>query len=207
MQELEGIKPSAIQSAYWNDGRLTSANAYVSMLLDIADNAFAKSRNSVTDEDIGPEAFYHLRIFRQHFGKWVDCNLDQGPFVLVHGDFEPDNLLANESMEVECFLDWERSRVVPRQFFKPPLWFDDPNPVRLAYTDSSVANALENCTDIEWFAFRYLDVKCYRDQDLATRVKAFMDEDPSRKEFIKRKLEEFIAYEAELERVQKPSRE
>ncbi|KAK8128145.1 hypothetical protein PG984_009253 [Apiospora sp. TS-2023a] len=97
MQEVEGICPSKIQSAYWKGGRLTSANAYVSMLLDIADNAFDKSRSSVSDEQYGAEALYHLRIFRDHVGKWVNPSLDQGPFVLVHGDFEPFNLLVNES--------------------------------------------------------------------------------------------------------------
>lgn len=46
MQELEGKHPSGIQASYCGeDGMLTSANAYVSLLLQIADNSYAKSRD------------------------------------------------------------------------------------------------------------------------------------------------------------------
>ncbi|KAK7982034.1 Protein kinase-like domain [Apiospora saccharicola] len=47
-------------------------------------------------------------------------------------------------------IDWEWSRVMPRQFFRPPLWLYRSQDK----TDSGllVSNALENRTDIEWFA-------------------------------------------------------
>ena len=96
MQELEGLQPSKIQSSYYEhdpDGRLTTANKYVEMLLDIADNAFAKGRGSVLDEDMGGDALYHLHLFREFAQEWVDPNLNQGPFVIVHGDLEAFNLL------------------------------------------------------------------------------------------------------------------
>jgi hypothetical protein len=52
MQELEGLQPSKIQSSFYNNrGSLTSANDYVAMLLQIADNAFAEGRNSVSERD------------------------------------------------------------------------------------------------------------------------------------------------------------
>jgi aminoglycoside phosphotransferase (APT) family kinase protein len=45
----------------------------------------------------------------------------RGPFVLVHGDLELFNLLVDDNMDIIAVLDWEWSRVVPRQFFIPPL--------------------------------------------------------------------------------------
>ncbi|KAI0914737.1 phosphotransferase enzyme family protein [Ustulina deusta] len=248
MQELEGLNPSVIQAGYTNQyGTLASAGAYTLMLLQLADNAFAKSRCSVTDdEEQGADALYHLNIFRQYVEKWVDHRFENGPFVLVHGDLEPFNLLVDDEMEVVCVLDWEWSRIVPLQFFKPPLWLANPDPTNLAYeavyrryldrfdkflailrtlekerygnellsnewaeakTNSGflVANALENWTDIDWFAFRYINRKCYKGKDLQERVRAFMDEDTTRKAFIARKLREGIAYAAATETLKNSS--
>lgn len=243
MQEVEGLQPSIIQASYYDpDGRLTSANKYVAMLLDISDNAFARGRGSVLEEDEGGDALYHLHLFRQYAQKWVDPLLDQGPFVMVHGDLEPFNLIVNEDLKIISVLDWEWSRVVPRQFFIPPLWLGIPDTTKLAYdfvyqdylkqfhqlldfvrareldmygqplladewaaakNDSGflVANALENWTDMDWFAFRYINWKWYRGQGkegLEARVKAFM-EDPTRRALINAKLDEGRAYKTTLD--------
>lgn len=242
MQELEGLQLSKIQASYYNgDGLLTSANDYVAMLLQIAHNAFVEGRNSVLDEDHGADALYHLHIFRQYAERWVD-RLDRGPFVLVHGDLEPFNLIVDEGMNILSVLDWEWSRVVPRQFFKPPLWLGIPDTTKLAFefvyvdylkrfdqlhavvrarelekygdellsdewakakenSGFLVANALENWTDMDWFANRYINRKWYRGIDLDERVRAFMEEDSDRKSLIARKLREGIAYRAEVDRL------
>lgn len=245
MQELEGLEPSIIQNSYYGPaGRLTSANRYVAMLLDISDNAFARGRGSVLDEDEGADALYHLHLFRQYARKWVDPLLDQEPFVMVHGDLEPFNLIVNDNMTVISVLDWEWSRVVPRQFFLPPLWLGIPDTTKLAYdfvyqdylkrfhrlldivrtreldmygqalladewtaakNDSGflVANALENWTDMDWFAHRYVNWKWYRGQGkegLDARVKAFM-EDPAHRTLITTKFDEGRAYKAALGRL------
>jgi aminoglycoside phosphotransferase (APT) family kinase protein len=60
-------------------------------------------------------------MFCQYAEDWVDRSLDTGPFVLVHGDLEIFNLLLGDDMSIVSVLDWEWSRVVPRQFFEPPL--------------------------------------------------------------------------------------
>ncbi|KAH7175767.1 hypothetical protein EDB81DRAFT_770975 [Dactylonectria macrodidyma] len=72
-----------------------------------------------------------------------------------------------------------------------------------------VANALENWTDIDWFAHRYINWKCYRGISLEQRIKAFMDDDPARNILIARKVREGIAYNMEVDRlkVNSPSRE
>jgi hypothetical protein len=155
---------------------------------------------------------------------------------------EPYNLLVNDEMEVVCVLDWEWSRIVPLQFFKPPLWLTSPDTTILAieyayrmYLEQFdkflsvvrtlekerygnellsnewaeaklksgflVANALENWTDIDWFAYRYIHWKWYRGRELKERIRAFVDEDPTRKAFIAEKLREGMAYTAEMERL------
>lgn len=242
MQELEGLQPSKIQSSFYDDkGSLTSGNDYVAMLLQIADNAFANGRNSVSEEGQGEDALYHLHIFRQYAEGWMDYRFDQGPFVLVHGDLEPFNfLIVNEHMDISSVIDWEWSRVVPLQFFNPPLWLKNPDTTKLAWNfiyqdylkgldqlleivgtrerekygdellsnewarakeDSGflVANALENWTDMDWFANRYINWKCYKNQaDLNERVKAFM-KDSACKTLIDLKLRDGIAYKVEVD--------
>ncbi|KPM42264.1 hypothetical protein AK830_g4257 [Neonectria ditissima] len=122
-QALEGLQPSQVLARHSGGGPLQSAGKYVDMLHDLADNAFAKSRSSVLEGDsIGEEYLYHLHSFREHVKDWRAENDDQGPFVLVHGDFQPFNLLVDDQGSIVSVLDWEWSRVVPRQFFKPPLW-------------------------------------------------------------------------------------
>lgn len=244
VQELEGLQPSKIQSSFYDRGPLTSANDYVAMLLQIADNAFAEGRYSVYERLQGEDALYHLHIFHEYVKGWMDCRLDQGPFVLVHGDLELHNLIVNDNMEIVSLLDWEWSRVVPVQFFKPPLWLKYPstaaqanNFVHLDYLKTFdqfleivrtlerekygnellsnewekakensgflVANALENWTDIDWLAARYINWKCYRDKgDLAERIKAFMESSPAHRPFIERKLREAIVYKVEVARLE-----
>jgi hypothetical protein len=244
MQELERLRPSVIRdSFYHNNGRLTSASDYIKMLLQIADNAFLQGRNSVCEEVLGGDLLYHLHIFREYTESWVDSRFDLGPFILVHGDLELFNLVVNEKMEIISVLDWEWSRVVPLQLFKPPLWLRNPDTTKLAYNfvyddylksfnqllaivrarererygnelladewtraknDSGflVANALENWTDMDWFANRYINRKRYGGKtDLPNRIKAFMEEDPTRKALISKKIGDGHSYKAEVDRL------
>ncbi|KAL5331279.1 hypothetical protein ACEPPN_000809 [Leptodophora sp. 'Broadleaf-Isolate-01'] len=100
-----------------------SASDYVSFLLDIAKNPFEKGRKSVYNEEDGNETLYNLHQFSQFTKeKWLNHTLDNGPFVLAHGDLEPYNIMVNENMDIVALLDWEWSRVVPLQFFMPPTW-------------------------------------------------------------------------------------
>lgn len=133
MQELEGLAPSEIQDSYYGaGGTLASASDYVAMLLQIADNAFSKGCDTVSQEE-GEGHLYHLHMFRQYVEGWVDRNLDCGPFVLVHGDLEIFNLLLSDDMSIVSVLDWEWSRVVPCQFFKPPLWLSNTTIQNMSY--------------------------------------------------------------------------
>ncbi|KAG4431248.1 hypothetical protein IFR05_013270 [Cadophora sp. M221] len=64
MQELEGLAPHYIQNRYCGGSTtLTSANEYITMLLEIADNAFARDRSPISQEE-AEDRLYHLYIFR-----------------------------------------------------------------------------------------------------------------------------------------------
>ncbi|CAG9986456.1 unnamed protein product, partial [Clonostachys byssicola] len=127
-QALERLQPSQVLARYGGGGPLRSAGDYIDMLHDLADNAFAQSRSSVPEGDgIGEEYLYHLHSFRELVEDWRAEDDDRGPFVLVHGDFQPFNLLIDDQGSIVSVLDWEWSRVVPRQFFKPPLWLQYPD--------------------------------------------------------------------------------
>ncbi|EXU98321.1 aminoglycoside 3'-phosphotransferase/choline kinase domain protein [Metarhizium robertsii] len=225
MQQLEGLDPFAVQDAHSDDrGCMQSATAYANMLLDIGYNAFFKSRNAV-----------------EHAKQWIDPTLDNGPFVLVHGDLHPSNLMVNDKMRIIGVLDWEWSRVVPVQFFVPPLWISGRTTVELAghntwqlflitsfkeflsVTESRelymfgntllsrewaerstraeplVANALENWTDLDWFAYRYLS---RADKEAAKEsIKTFIDEDPLRRLVAEMKERDASAYHKEFAKV------
>ncbi|KAH6887626.1 phosphotransferase enzyme family protein [Thelonectria olida] len=121
---LRGLDQSNIVASYHNNNGLRSANNYVAMLLELAYHEFVTEQVH-DDECKVQDIMYHLHLFRQYANVWLDPTLDQGPFVLMHGELEPSNILVNEDMNVVAVLDWEFSRVVPLQFFKPPLWFGE----------------------------------------------------------------------------------
>ncbi|RDL40360.1 Uncharacterized protein BP5553_00339 [Venustampulla echinocandica] len=227
-QELEGLQSSRIQAEYGScKGVLTSASDYVSMLLRIAWNAFEKGRKSFSQ-------------FAEK--KWLNPKLDSGPFVLVHGDLNPYNLIVNENMDIVALLDWEWSRVVPLQFFMPPTWLtsletddlawpfrysryvNELDKFRTVVRDQElktygegllsndwagvhenggilIAAALENWTDIDYFAGRYLDKFLYQRKGLEDRIGEFMKQDPARRTLVTRKIRDWAAYRAERKRL------
>ncbi|TRX91011.1 hypothetical protein FHL15_007993 [Xylaria flabelliformis] len=168
----DDLKPLALFFILEYFKALASASTYTSILLQLAENAFAKSQASITnDEEQGVDAFYYLRIFRQYAERRVNHRHKNGPFVLVHGDLEPFNLFVDDKMGIVYVLDWEWTYdVVYRRYLNE---FDKflgilRTPEKESYgnellsnkwdeakADSGflVANALENWTDIDWFAF------------------------------------------------------
>lgn len=136
MMQLEGLDPFSIQNSHHDErGLLASADTYTKMLLSIGYNAFLKSRNAVTP-DMGLETLYNHFLFTKQAQDWVDHSLDEGPFVLVHGDFHLRNILVDNKMRLIGLIDWEWSRVVPVQYFIPPLWLSKRDAAQLAYPDS-----------------------------------------------------------------------
>ena len=73
--------------------------------------------------------------------------------------------------------------------------------IQLRRLEFLVANALENWTDMDWFAFRYTNWKCYKGVDLKERVGSFIDADPARRVLMARKFREGLAYKAEVDQL------
>jgi Phosphotransferase enzyme family len=119
-QELEGLHPTRI---FKNQAVYTTARDYVSSLLWLALNEFEEGRNSVLNEEDGRRVLYGLHDFKRYVEEtWLDPALNNGPFVLMHGDLGPANILLDENLDLVAVLDWEWSRVVPIQLFIPPTW-------------------------------------------------------------------------------------
>jgi hypothetical protein len=60
-----------------------------------------------------------------------------------------------------------------------------------------VGNALENWTDIDWVAHRFINWKFYKVR--ATRVNVSRHSDPARKALIERKLHDKVTYRVEAD--------
>ena len=131
MLDLEGLHPLGIMNRYYHGEPLTSASSYIKMLLDIADSSFAESQEQM-EPDLVEEKLYNLNLFREFTHSWIDPRLDQGPFLLSHGDLQCFNLIVGPDFKVTVLLDWEWGCVVPRQLFTPPLWLKYPDLTLLA---------------------------------------------------------------------------
>ncbi len=120
VEELEGLNPSRIIPEHKT---YASSSDYISSLLQLVFNEFERSRNSIHDVEDGRRALYALTEFQNYVTEtWMLPELDQGPFVLMHGDLQPANILLNENLDIAAIIDWEWSRVVPVQLFHPPTW-------------------------------------------------------------------------------------
>ncbi|KAF4637068.1 hypothetical protein G7Y89_g1007 [Cudoniella acicularis] len=119
-QEVEGIRAFEICD---NEKVYTSAKDYIRSLIRLAFHQFEEGQNSVENEYDACVVLYNLYQFQDLVEKWVDQDLDSGPFVLIHGDLRPPNIMLNEKLDIVAVIDWEWSRIVPLQLFIPPTWF------------------------------------------------------------------------------------
>lgn len=134
VQELEGLDPRKIQQLCYGDRNgLPTAAHYTEALIRTAYNGFFKGADSV-DPDMIDSGLYHLDLFRQYAEIWLDPKISPVQFALTHGDFEPHNIIVDaETMAVTGIIDWGWSRVVPIQYFSPPLWLKYPNVTDVAW--------------------------------------------------------------------------
>jgi len=93
------------------------------LILLVRGNA-TSPETKVSNLEVAGDDVFNLDMFSS-FTKdtWLDSRLDRGPFVLQHGDLGLYNIIIDEgTFGVRAFIDWEWSRVVPRQLFIPPTW-------------------------------------------------------------------------------------
>ncbi|GAB0142006.1 hypothetical protein EsHS_00002572 [Epichloe bromicola] len=237
--QIEGLNPFATQASYHaKEDSLLSANDYIAMRLQISWNAFLKSRDNI-ELGMADSVLYHLHLFCKHVEEWKDAELDQGPFVLAHGDLGPQNLIVDDNLEITAVIDWEWSRVIPVQLFSPPLWLTCRNNLYITMPNSYrrylrtalvpfldavktqelslfgetrlfgewasrkdngeplVANALENWTDIDWFAYLHLSKR--DESTLEQDVRSFIEADPIRGFITRMKEDDAVAYMEEMQ--------
>ena len=122
MQEVEGLDPTPA----FPPGRIfNKSTEYARALAWLADNGLDKAReNFLSTRECGKMLYGYHDFKRYVMQEWLEKDLDDGPFVLMHGDlsFHASNILWDENFKIVAILDWEWSYVVPAQFFVPPLW-------------------------------------------------------------------------------------
>lgn len=122
MQEVEGRDPARIIP---RGKTFKTSNEYSNALLSLADNNLDKATDMWLDTRDSRDVIYGSYDFKRFVTEeWLDPALNDGPFVLMHGDlsFHGGNLLWDENYRLLAVLDWEWSYVVPVQHFVPPLW-------------------------------------------------------------------------------------
>lgn len=135
--DRRGQDPGKIVNKYITSGAaIQSAADYTNMMLDIADEGTKEKLEKIRLGKIPSQDKQHremlrenalqdierVRAFKERALGWLKPELDKGPFVLVHGDLIPSNIILDETAKIVALIDWEWSAVVPVQCFAPPLW-------------------------------------------------------------------------------------
>ncbi|WEW57028.1 hypothetical protein PRK78_002487 [Emydomyces testavorans] len=100
----------------------TSTIDYIYAIRKIIFNDFYFVRDSVFDEDDARCYLYSLYASQGILMEWVDPEYNHGPFILMHGDLRPPNIILDDKLNVISVLDWEWSHTIPAQLFVPPSW-------------------------------------------------------------------------------------
>lgn len=150
MQGLKGMDPFHTMSRYNNGGPLHTARDYIEMLNDLLYNAFHLGYRTAGTNKEEKCILYNLHAVREFSEEWLKPSDSTEPFVLVHGDFEPFNLIVNHEGTITGVLDWEWSRSVPRRFFQPPMW--------LRSIDVSPGTACDGYANFRQTMFRFIGI-------------------------------------------------
>ncbi|PGG95922.1 hypothetical protein AJ79_09810 [Helicocarpus griseus UAMH5409] len=96
---------------------------YVYFIIKLIFNDFYQGRDSILDEEDARNYLYSIHMSQSILMEWVKPEYNHGPFILMHGDLRPPNILIDDDdFNVVSVLDWEWSHTVPVRFFVPPFW-------------------------------------------------------------------------------------
>ncbi|KAI9812698.1 MAG: hypothetical protein M1832_000355 [Thelocarpon impressellum] len=117
--QIDGQDPARLLAP---DAIFTSTEAYVQHLLELAYHTFLRQRDAVGDEENARYQLFTLHYMRDKVRAWLDRRYDKGPFVLMHGDLSPANIIVDDDFRILAVLDWEWSQTIPLQLVVPPNW-------------------------------------------------------------------------------------
>ncbi|KAI9824467.1 MAG: hypothetical protein M1832_002002 [Thelocarpon impressellum] len=108
--QLDGQDPASLLGPH---DVFTSAKGYIRFLTQMAITTFCASVIS---------QLYALHRMRDYLSSWSHSSYAGGPFVLMHGDLLPGNVIVYDNLRICAILDWEWSHTVPLQCLAPPFW-------------------------------------------------------------------------------------
>lgn len=125
------IKPSSLHSVDLNDLQLCgmqqdvpqqpTALAFVECRYKLLRLRRSLLYDDMTEINAQHEVFA-LEDFQARLFHLNDPSLNFGPFVLMHGDLRPPNIIVDDDLSITAIIDWQWSSTVPVSFFTPPLW-------------------------------------------------------------------------------------
>jgi aminoglycoside phosphotransferase (APT) family kinase protein len=82
---------------------------HIYSLHGLSENRFYRSRNSLYDRQDGKEKVHALEQTKSILFDWIKQEQSHGPFVLIHGDLRPSNIIIDEDFNIKAIIDWEWS--------------------------------------------------------------------------------------------------
>ncbi|EEQ85990.1 uncharacterized protein BDCG_09259 [Blastomyces dermatitidis ER-3] len=111
----------------------TSAIDYVYLIFRLIYNDYSRCPDSIMGEEDAQHYRYSIWAGQGVVMNWVKPKYNHGPFILMHGDLRPPNIVVDDNFNITSILDWEWSHTLPVQLFAvPPYWLTNLQVVQIA---------------------------------------------------------------------------
>ncbi|WEW60876.1 hypothetical protein PRK78_006364 [Emydomyces testavorans] len=117
---------------------------YVYMLLKAIFNDFHTRRDCIWDEEDAQCYLYSLYAAQGVVMEWVKPEYNHGPFILMHGDIRPSNIIVDDNLNILSVLDWEWSHTVPAQLFVAPSWLTNEELISVSKDPTNISVEIAN---------------------------------------------------------------
>ncbi|PGH10976.1 hypothetical protein AJ79_05127 [Helicocarpus griseus UAMH5409] len=131
---------------------------YIYFIVKLIFNDFYRGRDFIHHRDDAQNYLYSIHMSQSILMEWVKPELNHGPFIPMHGDFRPSNILVDDDFSILSVLDWEWSHTVPGQMFVPPFWLADTGVMGIGsittiFPDIGEASAFAHAAHEQEYAF------------------------------------------------------
>ncbi|WEW61693.1 hypothetical protein PRK78_007185 [Emydomyces testavorans] len=120
------------------DHTFNSTIDYVYMIMRLIFNDFYRGRDCIINQDDAQWYLYSIYTLQSILMEWVHPQYNHGPFVLMHGDLRPPNIVVDDDLNIVSILDWEWSHTVPVQMFVPPSWLTNQGILQISKDISTI---------------------------------------------------------------------